>query len=69
MAVCGLRLTIWRVGLDAVQLRHGDIHHHHVGVSGGGHFHGLAAVGGFADHFDSRRWRSSSRRKPLRITV
>ena len=36
-------------GLDAVQLRHGDIHHHHVGLQLGGQFQRLAAIAGLAD--------------------
>ncbi len=36
-------------GFDAVQLRHGDVHDHDVGLQAFGQFHGFAAVAGLAD--------------------
>ena len=38
-------------GFYAVEFGHGHIHHHHVGPQGGGEFHGLPAVAGFAHNF------------------
>ena len=35
-------------GLDAVQLRHGDVHDDHVGMQFLGQLHGFAAVAGLA---------------------
>jgi hypothetical protein len=37
-------------GLDAVQARHADIHHHHVRFQFPGHGHGFTPVIGFSDH-------------------
>ena len=47
--VCGLAATQAARGLDAVQLGHGDVHHHDVGLQLLGQFDGFAAVGGLAD--------------------
>jgi hypothetical protein len=41
-----------RCGIDAVELRHGDIHHHDIGRELFGHSDRLPSIGGFADHFD-----------------
>ena len=39
-------------GLDAVELRHADVHEHHRRAEAGGLLDGLDAVGGFGDHVD-----------------
>ena len=39
-------------GFQPVEQRHGDVHHHHVGLQSPRQGHRLAAGGGFADHFD-----------------
>ena len=46
--VCGVGVGQAARGLDAVQLGHGDVHHHHVGLQFLGQFHGFAAVAGLA---------------------
>ena len=39
-------------GLQTVEQRHRDVHHHHGGTEFPGQLHGLAAGGRFADHLD-----------------
>jgi hypothetical protein len=37
-------------GVDAVEVRHGDVHDHHIGAEFPGQPHCAAAVAGFPDH-------------------
>ena len=48
----GIALDDLRGGIDAVELRHGDIHHHHVRRKLLGEPDRFAAIGGFTDYFD-----------------
>ncbi len=49
MRVRGVRFGQPPRGLDAVELRHGHVHHHHVGLQALGEFDGVPAIGGFSD--------------------
>jgi hypothetical protein len=40
-------------GLDAIHLRHPDVHQYDVGPGGSGLLDSLSAVGGFAYHLDA----------------
>lgn len=40
-------------GIQAVELRHADVHHGNVGILAAYQAHGLAAIGGFAGHDES----------------
>ncbi len=50
----GIALDDLGGGIDAVQLRHGNIHDDDVGRELLGEANGFAAVASFADHFDGR---------------
>ena len=41
-------------GFDAVEFRHGDVHHDDIGPQAGCELDGFAAVAGFADDFEVR---------------
>ena len=48
----GIALDDLGGGIDAVELRHGNIHDNNVGRKLLGEANGFAAVAGFADHFN-----------------
>jgi hypothetical protein len=50
----GIALDDLGRSVDAVELGHGNVHDNHVGRELFGEADGFAAIGGFADDFDSR---------------
>ena len=54
MAVCGLRITIWRVASTPFKCGMAMSITTTSGFPGGGHLHGFAAVGGFAHDLPGR---------------
>ena len=51
MAISGIAVEDLARGFDAIEMRHGDVHHHDGGLLLGGDLDGFAPVGGFAHHF------------------